>query len=32
MITRRVLGKPIQARCDDPDAMLALLREALRQL
>lgn len=32
MITRCVPGEPIQARCDDPDAMLALLREALRQL
>ncbi|MEN5201009.1 APH(3') family aminoglycoside O-phosphotransferase [Pseudomonas wadenswilerensis] len=32
MITRCVPGEPIQARCDDQDAMLALLREALRQL
>lgn len=32
MITRCVPGEPIQARFDDQDAMLALLREALRQL
>jgi len=32
MITRCVPGEPIQARCDDQGAMLALWREVLRQL
>ncbi|MNJ57667.1 Aminoglycoside 3'-phosphotransferase [compost metagenome] len=32
MITRCVPGEAIQTHCDDADAMLALFREALRQL